>query len=316
MISEKHNIFNPPWYLINNHFETIYPALFRKVEKKSHHTERIGTPDDDFIVVDYYDLNKNKTAILCHGLEGNSQKPYMQGMVNILIENDFNCIAWNFRGCSGVANNHAYSYHSGATTDLDLVIKEAIKKFPTSELFLIGFSLGGNLILKFLGEKTGNSPIKKAVAISTPLDLKGSCKKISKTSNWIYTKRFLFSLKRKIKVKAKTFPKEISLVNLNHIKNLEDFDDQYTAPLHGFSNANDYYTKCSSIHFLNKITVPTLIINALNDPFLSDNCYPKNINDNYITYDYPLNGGHLGFKMQHQSAGYYHEIKTIKFLSM
>jgi predicted alpha/beta-fold hydrolase len=312
---EENNTFKPPWYLINNHFETIFPALFRKVDKRAYQAERFHTPDKDFIDIDYYDYDNRRTAILCHGLEGNSQKPYIKGMVNILIDNGFNCVAWNFRGCSGKSNNHAYSYHSGATEDLKLIIKNTREKFPSTEIFLVGFSLGGNLILKYLGENPKNSFIKKAVAISAPLDLHGSCKEISKTSNWFYTARFLLSLKKKIKAKAKLFPEEIKLDNLNRIRNLEDFDDRYTAPLHGFSNAIEYYTKCSSIYFLKNITVPTLIINARNDPFLSERCYPQDINEKYITYDYPKHGGHLGFTMENESNTYYHEIISIDFLS-
>jgi predicted alpha/beta-fold hydrolase len=310
----ENNSFTPPWYLFNKHFETIFPALLRKVENKAHQKERLYTPDKDFIDIDDYDFGKKRTVILCHGLEGNSNKPYMKGMVNTLIDNGFNCIAWNFRGCSGLPNNYSHSYHSGATQDLNLIIEYTIRKFPSNEIFLIGFSLGGNLVLKYLGERPKNSIIKKAVAISVPLDLHGSCKEISKTSNWIYTNRFLISLKKKIKEKARIFPKEINSNNLNRIRNLLDFDDKYTAPLHGFSNAIEYYTKCSSIHFLENISIPTLIINALNDPFLSEKCYPRNINNKYITYDYPKYGGHLGFKMKNSLDAYYHEIYSVKFL--
>jgi len=314
MILEENNNFTPPWYLFNNHLETIYPAIFRKVGQRAHQTKRLLTPDKDFIDIDHYDIGAKRTVILCHGLEGSSQKPYMKGMINTLIDNGLNCVAWNFRGCSGLPNNHAYSYHSGATQDLDLIIDYTIKKFPSNEIFLIGFSLGGNLILKYLGERPKNSVIRRAVAISVPLDLHSSCLEISKTSNWIYTLRFLISLKKKIKEKSKIFPKKIKSDNLNQIRNLVDFDDKYTAPLNGFSNAIEYYTKCSSIHFLENITIPTLIINAFNDPFLSKKCYPVNINKKYITCDYPKYGGHLGFKMKNNFDAYYHEISALKFL--
>jgi len=311
---DENHVFKRPWYLFNKHFETIFPAIFRKVDVRKHETVRLFTPDKDFIDIDHYNNNEKRTVILCHGLEGNSKKPYMKGMINILIDNGFNCVAWNFRGCSGYHNNYAYSYHSGATGDLDLIIHNTMKRFPSTEIFLIGFSLGGNLILKYLGERSKNSYIKKAVAISTPLDLQSSCREISKTSNWIYTTRFLISLKKKVRDKAKIFPEEIKLDRLNQIKNLEDFDDHYTAPLHGFLNADEYYRKCSSIHFLREISTPTLIINALNDPFLTEKCFPSDINERYITYDYPKYGGHLGFKMKNDCTSYYHEINAIKFL--
>jgi len=312
---EENKTFRPPWYLFNKHIETIFPVLFRKVDIQPHYSEKIDTPDNDFIDVDYYDIHSEKTVILCHGLEGNAHKPYIKGMVNILLKYGYNCIAWNFRGCSGITNNHAYSYHSGATEDLTLVINNTIEKFPKTDLFLIGFSLGGNLILKYLGERPQHLSIKRAVAISTPLDLHSSCEEISKSSNFLYTIRFLHTLKKKIKIKAKIFPEEINLTHIDAIKDLQEFDDVYTAPLHGFRNAMDYYSKCSSIHFLDNINIPTLLINALNDPFLSSKCYPRNINEKYITYDYPLNGGHMGFKMSNDGNRYYHEIKSVYFLS-
>jgi len=308
--------YTPPWYLFNKHLETIYPAVFRKVINRSNISERIKTNDNDFIDLDIYDIQSNKTVVLSHGLEGNSRKSYITGMTNMLLDAGFNCVAWNFRGCSGTSNNYPYSYHSGATQDLDYIVKIIENKFPESDLYLIGFSLGGNLTLKYLGENFINSKIKKAVVVSTPLDLYNSCLEISKASNWIYSKRFLFTLKRKITSKAKLFPKEINLTGIEKISNLLEFDDRYTAPLHGFKDAIDYYAQCSSIYFLDKIKVPTLIINALNDPFLSQECYPNNINSSYITYDYPFFGGHLGFKMSGNENKYYHEIKSLEFLSM
>jgi predicted alpha/beta-fold hydrolase len=307
--------FNPLWYLFNNHLETIVPALFRKVYIKSSIRHRISTPDKDFIDIDYYDQGKKKTVILCHGLEGNSQKPYVKGMARVLLNNKFNCVAWNFRGCSGIPNKHSYSYHSGATEDLDLVVQSTLKKFPGTEIYLVGFSLGGNLLLKYLGERPHYLAIKKAVAISTPLELQSSCFFNDTATTEIYTLRFLYSLKNKIREKAKIFPEQIILTHMNAIKNIEQFDDQYTAPLHGFKNAMDYYTKCSSIHYLEKIRIPTLLINARNDPFLSDKCYPKGINEKYISCDYPFYGGHLGFMMSKSIKTYYHEIRSVEFFS-
>jgi predicted alpha/beta-fold hydrolase len=307
--------YSPPWYLFNRHLETIYPALFRKANNGSSDSERVATKDKDFIDLDFYNIEADKTVILSHGLEGNSKKPYMIGMINTLLNAGFNCVAWNFRGCSGIHNRHAYSYHSGATQDLDYIIEKTEYKFPLTKIYLIGFSLGGNLTLKYLGENSLNSRIEKAIAVSVPLDLHQSCMAISKKSNWIYTKRFLKTLKRKISDKAKLFPHEINVSGIKEITNLLEFDDRYTAPLHGFKNAIDYYTQCSSINFLEKIAVPTLIINARNDPFLSPECYPENINKDFIKYDYPPFGGHLGFKMSGYKNKYYHEIKSLEFLS-
>lgn len=315
MISSDPKMFVPPWYLFNGHLETIFPVLFRKVTLLPDVRHRINTPDKDFIDIDFYDLGRKKTAILCHGLEGNSEKPYIKGMIKTLISEGFNCIAWNYRGCSGIPNNHPYSYHSGATDDLRLILEVISERYADTALYLIGFSLGGNLILKLLGEESNHSMINKAVAISAPLDLLGSCRKISKPSNILYSRRFLHSLKKKVRIKSRSFPEYINTEGLDKINTLELFDDKYTAPLHGFRNAFDYYEKCSSIHYLHRIRVHTLIINAQNDPFLSEDCFPKNVNKEYITCDYPEFGGHLGFKMSGGPKDYYHELKTAKFLT-
>ena len=165
---------SPPWYLFNKHLETIYPALFRKTNNRRNTTIRIITNDNDFIDLDIYDSKANKTVILSHGLEGNSQKSYMTGMIDVLVNAGFNCVAWNYRGCSGTINKYPYSYHSGATQDLDYILKATIDKFPLTDIFLIGFSLGGNLTLKYLGENSLNPKVSKAVAISTPIDLYNS----------------------------------------------------------------------------------------------------------------------------------------------
>lgn len=312
--TSKNNTRHPPWYLFNNHAETIYPALFRKVKTTSYSRRRLNTPDHDFLDLDIYNLNVNRTVIISHGLEGNSQKSYVTGMSKIFTEQNFNCIAWNYRGCSGTPNLKAYSYHSGATHDLDLVVTFTRNIFPGTKIYLIGFSLGGNLVLKYAGERKIPSWIEKIVAISVPMDLQGSCREISKPSNWIYTTRFLASLKKKIKLKARSFPEKISLVHLKEIENLEMFDDRYTAPLNGFKDASDYYSKCSSIRFIRNIQTKSLVINARNDPFLSENCYPSDINRKFITFDYPDYGGHLGFKLRGGKPVYYHEMRTMDFI--
>jgi len=314
MVSEDKISFKPPWYLINNHLETIYPALFRKSKSNHYVHKRILTNDNDFIDIDVYNIGSDQTVILSHGLEGNSKKPYMTGMISQLLKSGFNCVAWNFRGCSGSMNNHPYSYHSGATKDLDLIVRTTIQRFPGNRISLIGFSLGGNLVLKYLGEYDPDVLITRAVAISVPLDLYSSCLKISEPSNWLYTKRFLNTLKKKVKEKAVKFPDNFEVSGIEKISNLIEFDDRYTAPLHGFKDAQDYYKKCSALHFLKKIKVKTMIINAKNDPFLSKSCFPQRVDNHNLIFDYPEYGGHLGFTMSNGQQKYYHELKSLEFL--
>jgi len=300
-------------WLFNGHLETIVPALFRKSNPLPFEKERIKTPDGDFLDLFRLFNNSSSLIIISHGLEGNSQRPYMLGMAK-KFNNNFDVVLWNYRGCGEELNLQPIFYHSGATYDLNTVVAHVEKDYE--HIFLIGFSLGGNLTLKYLGENhTLSNKIKKAVAISVPLHLESSSKKISTGTNLIYSKRFLKTLKLKILAKAKVFPEAFNLDKLPLLKTLMDFDEHFTAPIHGFKNAKDYYTKNSSLYYLEKIKVPTLIINALNDPFLSDSCFPYSIGEkfNHLYMDFPLLGGHVGF--QTHDGNYWTEERTFEFIS-
>ncbi|MEX0882165.1 MAG: alpha/beta fold hydrolase, partial [Cyclobacteriaceae bacterium] len=209
-------------------------------------------------------------------------------------------------------------YHSGASYDLAAVVSHAQRKYQN--LYLIGFSLGGNLTLKYLGENHGKQQekIRKAVTVSVPLDLGGSSDLISKWENRLYSLNFLISLKQKIRQKALIFPELIDVEKLKTIRTLRAFDDQYTAPLHGFVDAEDYYRQSSSLYFLDKIKIPTLIINAENDPFLSKTCYPKTLgNQMELVYmEFPKNGGHVGFSPRTRKERYWSEKRALEFIEM
>ena len=281
--------------------------------------ERIITPDNDFLDLDWCHSvlygKSGQLVIISHGLEGDSNRQYVKGMVKICQQSGIDALAWNFRSCGPEMNKNLRFYHSGATDDLDTVVKHAIKN-GYKAIFLIGFSIGGNLTLKYLGENKALSEIKKAVVFSVPMHLSGGSKEISKTENWFYNKRFLISLTKKIKVKSKHFPLELNLANLGKIKTIKDFDDEYTSKLHGFINAEDYYAKNSSIIFVENIEVPTLIINALNDPFLSKECYPNiDLNKNpIIQYEYPVEGGHCGFYQNEYNGALWSELRAMDFI--
>lgn len=309
------NSYKPLPWLFNNHLETIYPALFRRVHLDvAPDFVTLKTPDDDFLDLDFYKSATDKTVIISHGLEGSSQKPYVLGMVKIFLENGWNVIAWNYRGCSGRANNSLKSYHSGFTEDLSAVVKFA--EMPDIKtIALVGFSLGGNLSLKYLAE--GNVPecIKAAVGISVPLDLQSSCVKISKWTNRLYSRRFLRTLLMKVREKAALYP-EVALVNILKVRDLKTFDDYFTAPMHGFNDAMDYYQSCSALHVLNNIHIPTLIINALNDPFLPESCYPYQQlkNNKYVHLLTPARGGHVGFGTNDGNVYYWSEQRAFEFV--
>jgi uncharacterized protein len=297
--------YKPPFWLPDGQSQTIFPSIFRKVKGVNYVRRRIKTDDGDFIDIDLSDcksqslrtpsqLDKSQ-IILSHGLEGDTSRQYITGMVKNFNAYGFDCLAWNFRSCSGEINQTKTFYHSGATHDLETVIKYSLSK-GYDKIYLVGFSLGGNLTLKYLGEKGQNlySEIQKAVTFSVPLHLSSSSKKIG----WLYTKRFNKSLIKKILEKSQRFPEfQIDTSDIAKIKTLKDFDDVYTSQLHGFIDAEDYYERNSSLYFLDKINIPTLIINAKNDPFLSKECFPfeqiKTMEK--VHFQAPDMGGHCGF---------------------
>jgi predicted alpha/beta-fold hydrolase len=310
------SFYQRPKWLFSGHLETIYPALFRKVELQKPEKERIATSDGDFLDLDWYRTGSSRVVILSHGLEGNSTRPYMLGMAREFTLKGFDVLSWNFRGCSEQMNQRVIFYHSGATYDLDSVVSYAAKSY--TEIYLVGFSLGGNLCLKYLGEKKSSNPkIKKAVAISVPLDLEGSCNKISSGENIIYSRRFLNTLKEKVVQKSLAFPGELPVGLLRKIKTLRDFDEYFTGPLHGFSDAAEYYQINSSLQFLDQIEIPTLVLNAQNDPFLSETCFPVRLarSLDHVHFEFPKHGGHVGFSGPSSKKSYYSELRAVEFIT-
>ncbi|MCU0359048.1 MAG: alpha/beta fold hydrolase [Cyclobacteriaceae bacterium] len=308
--------YSPPPLLFNGHLETIFPALARRVAIAPYQRERITTPDDDFLDLDWLKQGSDKLVVLSHGLEGNTTRAYVKGMARAVFGKGYDVVAWNYRGCSGEMNRQLRFYHSGATDDLDTVLQHINQKTAYREIVLIGFSLGGNMTLKYLGEeRLRPNNIIKAIVFSVPLDLHASCIQISKRENWLYAKRFLKSLKKKVADKA-AHRKELDTRGLSRIKTLMDFDNYFTGPLHGFQDAIDYYTRCSAIRFISNITVPALVVNALNDPFLSRECFPTDMLQNhpYVKLETPENGGHVGFTQFNGNGLYWSEVRTLAFL--
>ncbi|MBL4707739.1 MAG: alpha/beta fold hydrolase [Flavobacteriales bacterium] len=289
--------YRPARFFRNGHVNTIFSSLFRKIPQVSFTRKRIDTTDDDFLDIDFIKSDNRKVVVLCHGLEGNSSSKYIQGASGILNANGYDIAAMNYRHCSGEINRQLRTYHSGMTEDLHTVINDLLPDYD--EVFLVGFSLGGNIVLKYIGD--GIYPLhpklKATVAISVLVDLYGAVMELSKLKNRVYTKRFLKSLCKKMRAKQEQYPSHIDLALFKKVKDLIDFDDCFTAPLNGFENARDYYAKCSSKQFLQNIKIPTLIINALDDPFMSKTCYPtaEAANNNYLNLMTPKYGGHVGF---------------------
>ncbi|WP_178988170.1 YheT family hydrolase [Winogradskyella schleiferi] len=309
--------YKPPFWAKKSFVSTVFSGLARKVEGVIQTRERITLPDTDFLDLDwsYAQQNSNKVIILLHGLEGNAQRPYITGTAKHFNENGIDACAVNFRGCSGEPNLLFRSYHSGATEDLDAVVKHILSKNIYDDIYIKGISLGANMALKYVGE--GNdipNEIKAVIAISTPCNLKGSCDELLSLKNRHYAIRFLNHLKDKLKPKLIQYPKNISVTDFKEIKTLIDFDDVYTAKAHGFESALDYYEKASCLQFLPNIKVPSLIINALNDSFLSTACYPvKEAKHNPNLYlEMPKYGGHVGFI--DKKNVYYNERRALEFV--
>jgi len=302
----------------NGHFSTVYSAKLRPSPKLIQQRERLTLPDGDFLDIDwsYAKTSAKRVAILLHGLEGNAQRTYMKWQAFHLNNNEWDVACVNYRSCSGEPNTKYHSYNAGKTDDLEAVIDFILKKDRHDEIVLIGFSLGGNLLLKYLGERqTIPKEIKKGVAISSPLSLKGSLEQLELHQNWLYRTSFVHGLRGKYRSKMDQHPDLMSKTDLKQIRSLFDFDTIYTAPAHGFENAWDYYDKNSSRQFLSHITRPVLLLNALNDSFLSPQCYPVDLasRSKNIYLETPKHGGHVGFHQTNKR--YYSESRTLHFLN-
>lgn len=311
--------YQPPFPFTIGHLQTLYPTLMRKVPVTSPRRQRIDTPDGDFLDIDWHLAAENygeRVVIVSHGLEGNSRKKYPLGMARHLNSLGWDVVCLNFRGCSGEPNLLPRFYHSGVTDDLHTVLCHAIRIGSYSKAALIGFSMGGNQTLKYLGEDPDKVPdeVVAAVTFSVPCDLAGSSKRLERYGNRLYMQYFMKGLREKVREKAEKFPDMLDTGGLAGMRTFIPFDDKYTAPIHGFKDAMDYYTRCASLQFLDAIRMPTLLVQAEDDPFLPESCYPlaEAKDSQYLHLEIPRYGGHVGF-MQPGEV-YWSEERAGKFL--
>lgn len=302
----------------DTHFSTIYSAKLRRVNGVTQERERIELPDGDFIDVDWTPSvhvgKSNTVCLLFHGLEGNAQRSYMLGMAKLLSQNGIDVAAVNFRGCSGTPNRLFRSYHSGETQDIRFLVNRLAADQKYTSIFLYGVSLGGNAILKYLGERRDIPKQLRAVAtVGVPSDLKASLDQLTLGQNWVYRTSFLFDLRRKYRKKIPAHPEKGSWNDYHKIRSLQSFDDIYTAPAHGFNNALDYYEQASSYAYIPEIEVPTLLLNAKNDSFLHGDCYPFTPAESSkaVFLETPEHGGHVGFYLP--GDFYYNELRSLEF---
>lgn len=296
MVSDK-STYKPPLIFKNGHLNTVYRTFFYGAQIDFQRF-RLELPDQDYLDLDFVYRGSKRIVLIVHGLEGSSKSKYVLSLSQNSINMGLDVVAINLRGCSGEPNRLYPSYHSGQTEDLQFVLGHLVK-LGYEEVFLTGFSLGGNQILKFLGTNDlTDSVVKAAVAVSVPCDLSGSAIQIAKAENQVYLNRFLKSLKAKILEKSKRFPElRLDREEILKLKNFVDFDDFYTAPAHGFADADDYYQKSSSKQYIKDINIPGLLINALDDTFLSPSCFPKQeaAQNSYFHLEISRYGGHVGF---------------------
>ena len=288
-----------PFYLFNGHLQSIYPSMVRKIEGVDYKRERLTLSDGDFVDLDWQDNGNDKLLIITHGLEGDSNRQYVKGAAKLFAQAGWDVLAWNCRSCSGEMNKNFRLYSHGEIGDFGEVIEHAQKRKTYAEISLMGHSMGGSITLKYLGVKGNNlaKNIKSATAFSTPCDLKGGAEILNKPSNFLYRKKFIKRLKRKIEYKATQFPGRIDLSNFDNIKVWKDFDEFYAAPMNGYKDADDFYARSSAINFIPAITIPTLICSAKNDPILPESCYPVAICEKHknLFLEIPKQGGHCGF---------------------
>ena len=305
-----------PWGFRNGHMQSIYPAVWRRVPPVNWMRERIATPDEDFLDLDFLAPQSDRVAILSHGLEGHANQPYIRGMALAFSRAGWDVVAWNCRGCSGEPNRQLRFYHSGSSDDLGTVVEHVLAQSRWRQVALVGFSLGGNQTLKYLGEQgeTVDPRIAGAVVFSVPCDLAASSVRLGEWQNKIYMARFMKTLREKVRRKERMFPGQLDLTGLDSMKTFREFDDRYTAPLHGFADAQDYWERCGSVRFLHRIRVPSLLVNAADDPFLAGRCFPQQeaeANDAFFL-EVPRQGGHVGFETRDET--HWSESRAVEFL--
>jgi len=314
IISSK---YKAPFYLFNGHVETVVPSVFRKIKDTTYQRERLELSDGDFLDLDWLKTGSDKLIIISHGLEGNSERHYSKGMAKYFATHHWDALAWNCRSCSGEMNRLPRFYHHGDALDLKAIVDHVVlMNYKT--VVMIGFSMGGSMTLTYLGQFASTLPaeIKAGVTFSVPCDLVSSVKELSKPSRSFYRNRFLKKLSKKIEMKSKIFPDIINYNDFDKINSFEDFDNRYTAPLHGFKDAQDFYIRASCQNHLSSIKIPVLIVNAANDPFLTAPCYPKEIasTNHFLHLEIPKQGGHVGFSL-FNSATNWMELRTMEFLA-
>lgn len=308
----------PPFFFLNGHFETILPSIWRKVEGVNYEREKIDTPDGDFLNLDWSKVGGTQLLLISHGLEGDSQRHYARGLVKLFNQKGIDVLVWNNRSCGGELNRQPILYHHGSTYDLETVVTHVLGSTSYAGIFLTGISMGGAQTLNYLGQQGKNlSPlIQRAAVFSTPVHLPSSAATLRQPANAFYARKFMGKLKKKMEAKGKQFPGLLDLDRLPQVHDFDEFDTHYTAKLHGFKDAADFYEQASPHTRIQDIGIPTLILNAKNDPLLGEDCYPTEFakDSPAIFLEVPKRGGHTGFTIP-GSEFTYAEQRVFEFLT-
>jgi len=293
--------YRAPWWLPGGHLQTIYARCLANNLAVSYRRERWTTPDQDFIDLDWLDVaaDQSKIVVLFHGLEGGSRSHYAISLMAALARLGWHGVVPHFRGCSDETNCLPRSYHAGDSEEIDWILRRLKDQHPGREIHVVAISLGANMLLKWLGEQAerANDIVSRAVAVSAPLDLQAAARQLDGGFKKIlYTRYFLRTMRPKVLAKIAAHGLAIEARAVRACATFRAIDDLYTAPFHGFKNADEYWSNTSSKLWLKKIRVPTLVINARNDPFLPEGALPSasEVSDS-VTLDFPRDGGHVGF---------------------
>lgn len=294
--------YRPAWWLPSPHGQTIGGRLLRRHPVPDFHRERVETPDGDFVDLDFAPAPELPASaplvLLLHGLEGSARRGYAIETYHALRSRGVRAVGLNFRSCSGEPNRTARFYHSGDTADIRLVARLLAERFPRAPLGAVGFSLGGNALLKYLGEERDASLFVAACAISVPYDLSAGADALDATAmGRFYTRIFVKSLLGKAELKRDLLENVCDLDRVRAAQSFREFDDAATAPIHGFDGAADYYAKSSSASFIDRIRIPTLLLHSADDPFLPMSAFPQKAVDGNACVKAAIThtGGHVGF---------------------
>ena len=304
--------------MLNGHMETIIPSMFFKIDDVSYHRERLELTDGDFIDLDWLrDVDNRDLMVISHGLEGSADRYYVKRTAEYFHQKGWDILAWNCRSCGGEMNRLPRFYHHGDTDDLATVIDHGVSQKHYQRIVLVGYSMGGSMSLKYLGEERNRpSSIISAVTYSVPCRLADSGYQLTLKSNRLYEQRFLKKLLSKIRIKAEHHPDVISLDGIDEIKDFETFHDRFTAPLHGVDSIDDFYQTATCDQYFPDIKVPVLIVNAMNDPLLADGCYPYEMASSLdnVFLETPKVGGHVGFTLSGDRYSYM-EYRADRFIT-